>query len=152
MAYRCLVFIYSILFGITADWQDRNWRCMEYLFLSFVYCNLFWTCRFLLKMGIDLQIVTRFSNPTKYNKLLLQISLFLGIAHYLINMYLCSHILRVIFYINYKHLKEYLKSATNRTWRVFCLQSEKQSFCRTCSCATETSQAQKPLTPQSDLR
>ena len=24
MAYRCLVFIYSILFVITADWQDRN--------------------------------------------------------------------------------------------------------------------------------
>ena len=41
MAYRCLVFIYSILFVITADWQDRNSRCMEYLFLSFVYCNLF---------------------------------------------------------------------------------------------------------------
>ena len=34
------------------------------------------------------------------------LSLFLGIAHYLINMYLCSHKLRVIFYINYKHLKE----------------------------------------------
>lgn len=36
-------------------------------------------------------------NPINHNKLLLQISLFLGIAHYLINMYLCSHKLRVIF-------------------------------------------------------
>ena len=43
-------------------------------------------------------------NPINHNKLLLQISLFLGIAHYLINMHLCSHKLRVIFYINYKHL------------------------------------------------
>jgi hypothetical protein len=31
-------------------------------------------------------------NPINHNKLLLQISLFLGIAHYLINMYLYSHI------------------------------------------------------------
>lgn len=45
-------------------------------------------------------------NPINHNKLLLQISLFLDIAHYLINMYLCSLKLRVIFYINYKHLKE----------------------------------------------
>lgn len=45
-------------------------------------------------------------NPINHNKLLLQNSLFLGIAHYLINMYLCSRKLRVIFYINYKHLKE----------------------------------------------
>ena len=48
-------------------------------------------------------------NPINHNKLLLQISLFLGIAHYLINMYLCSHKLRVIFYINYKHLKAQLQ-------------------------------------------
>ena len=45
-------------------------------------------------------------NPINHNKLGLQISLFLGIAHCLINMYLCRHKLRVIFYINYKHLKE----------------------------------------------
>ncbi len=45
-------------------------------------------------------------NPINHNKLLLQISLFLGIAHYLINMYLCSHKVRVIYYNNYKHLKE----------------------------------------------
>lgn len=42
-------------------------------------------------------------NPINHNKLLLQISLFLGIAHYLINMYLCRHKLRVIFYINYNN-------------------------------------------------
>ena len=45
-------------------------------------------------------------NPINHNKLLLQISLFLGIVHYLINMYLCSRKLRVIFLIKYKYLKE----------------------------------------------
>lgn len=43
-------------------------------------------------------------NPINHNKLLLQISLFLGIAHYFINMYLCSPKLRVIFLSNYKYL------------------------------------------------
>lgn len=44
-------------------------------------------------------------NPINHNKLGLQISLFLGIAHCLINMYLCSRKLRIIFKIIYKHFK-----------------------------------------------
>ena len=45
-------------------------------------------------------------NPINHNKLLLQISLFLGIAHYLINMYLVQPQIKGNILINYKRLKE----------------------------------------------